>query len=132
MYFGVNANFFKNVSTVRVIRLKRCSVDPSSLTPKTKNLTIRFMKKKSITVTEASRNFAECVNRAHYQGTTFVLLKNGRPVARLVPDLERVCDGRGLAAALEKVDLAKAEAGAWRRDLKAARDILKAPKPKWQ
>ena len=49
------------------------------------------MKKKSISVTEASRNFAECVNRAHYQNVTFVLLKNGEPVARLVPDNEKVC-----------------------------------------
>src|SRR6266850_4394170 len=42
-------------------------------------LIIRFMKKTSITVTEASRNFADCVNRAHYQNVTFVLLKNGEP-----------------------------------------------------
>ena len=35
------------------------------------------MKAKTITVTEAARNFADCVNRAHYQQVTFVLLKNG-------------------------------------------------------
>ena len=34
------------------------------------------MKETTITVTEAARNFADCVNRAHYQNTTFVLLKN--------------------------------------------------------
>ena len=45
------------------------------------------MKKTSITITEAARNFADCVNRAHYQNVTFVLLKNGEPFARLVPDL---------------------------------------------
>ena len=44
------------------------------------------MKPTPISVTEAARNFAECVNRAHYQNVTFVLLKNGSPVARLVPD----------------------------------------------
>jgi prevent-host-death family protein len=44
------------------------------------------MKEETITVTEAARNFAECVNRAHYQDVTFVLLKNGEPVARIVPD----------------------------------------------
>jgi hypothetical protein len=37
------------------------------------------MKRKTITVTEAARNFGNYVNRAHYQNTTFVLLKNGRP-----------------------------------------------------
>jgi prevent-host-death family protein len=48
------------------------------------------MKKKCITVTEASRNFADCVNRAHSQDITFVLLKNGEPFARLVPANEKV------------------------------------------
>ncbi|HUA93389.1 MAG TPA: type II toxin-antitoxin system prevent-host-death family antitoxin [Terracidiphilus sp.] len=44
------------------------------------------MRTVSISVTEASRNFADCVNRARYQGTTFILEKNGVPVARLVPE----------------------------------------------
>ena len=39
----------------------------------------------SLSVTEASRNFADCVNRARYQGTTFVLHKNGVAVARIAP-----------------------------------------------
>jgi antitoxin (DNA-binding transcriptional repressor) of toxin-antitoxin stability system len=51
------------------------------------------MKKAVITVTEAAGNFAGCVNRAHDQDTSFVLLKNGKPVARLVPESERVCTG---------------------------------------
>jgi hypothetical protein len=41
------------------------------------------MKKLTISVTEAARNFADCVIRAHYEKVTFVLLKNGSPVARL-------------------------------------------------
>jgi antitoxin (DNA-binding transcriptional repressor) of toxin-antitoxin stability system len=85
------------------------------------------MKKRSITVTEASRNFAECVNRAHYQNVTFVLLKNGEPVARLIPDGERVCLGRDLVEALAKADLPENEARAWHRDLKTARKTLRAP-----
>jgi prevent-host-death family protein len=40
----------------------------------------------SVSVTEAARNFADCVNQARYQGTTFVLHKNGTPVARIVPE----------------------------------------------
>lgn len=45
----------------------------------------------TISVTEAARHFADCVNRAHYQNQTFVLLKNGVPFARLVPAGEPVC-----------------------------------------
>jgi prevent-host-death family protein len=43
------------------------------------------MREQAISVTEAARNFADCVNRARYQGMSFVLHKNGVPVARLVP-----------------------------------------------
>jgi antitoxin (DNA-binding transcriptional repressor) of toxin-antitoxin stability system len=90
------------------------------------------MKKTSITVTEAARNFADCVNRAHYQNVTFVLLKNGEPFARLVPDSEKVCVGRDLAEALAKLDLPENEAKAWHRDLQAARKTLKIPPDKWR
>ncbi len=90
------------------------------------------MKKTNITVTDAARNFADCVNRVHYQNVTFVLLKNGEPFARLVPDNEKVCDGRDLAEALAKTDLPESEARAWHRDLRTARRRLKAPANKWR
>ncbi|HEX4544558.1 MAG TPA: hypothetical protein VH114_15435 [Candidatus Acidoferrum sp.] len=90
------------------------------------------MKKTNITVTDAARNFADCVNRVHYQNVTFVLLKNGEPFARLVPDNEKVCTGRNLAEALSKTSLPKSEARAWHRDLRAARRRLKAPADKWR
>ena len=90
------------------------------------------MKKMSITVTEAARNFADCVNRAHYQQVTFVLLKNGEPFARLVPDGEKVCAGRDLAEALSKTDLPENEARTWRRDLRTARRRLKPPPNRWR
>jgi hypothetical protein len=45
--------------------------------------------KKPDIVTEASRNFADCVNRVHHQNEIFVLLK--RELFALVPDNERVC-----------------------------------------
>jgi prevent-host-death family protein len=44
------------------------------------------MRTVSISVTEAARNFADCINRVRYQGATFVLHKNGMPVARIVPE----------------------------------------------
>jgi len=90
------------------------------------------MQKRTISVTEAARNFADCVNRAHYQNVTFVLLKNGSPVARLVPDNEKVCTGRSLAEALVETELSEAEAAAWHRDLQTARKTLKTPVDKWQ
>ena len=90
------------------------------------------MRKTTISVTEAARNFADCVNRAYYQNVTFVLLKNGSPVARLVPDKEKVCTGRDLAEALAKAKLTEEEAQAWRRDLKNARKTLKTPLDKWR
>ncbi|HEY4901918.1 MAG TPA: hypothetical protein VIH89_00455 [Candidatus Sulfotelmatobacter sp.] len=90
------------------------------------------MKETVISVTEAARNFADCVNRAHYQNVTFVLLKNGSPVARLVPDGERICTGSDLAQALAKVELSPEEARAWNRDLRNARKALKAPRNRWR
>jgi prevent-host-death family protein len=43
------------------------------------------VKEVPISVTEAARNFADCVNRVRYQGASFLLEKNGVPVARIVP-----------------------------------------------
>lgn len=90
------------------------------------------MKKTSISVTEAARNFADCVNRVHYQNVTFVLLRNGSPVARLVPERKKAGSVRELAAALRRFDLSPEEARAWNRDLRAARRILKPPVDKWR
>jgi antitoxin (DNA-binding transcriptional repressor) of toxin-antitoxin stability system len=90
------------------------------------------MKLTSISVTEAARNFADCVNRVHYQNVAFVLLKNGSPVARLIPDGRKVCTGPELAEALQPVDLSNDEAIAWHRDLIAARKKLEPPKDRWR
>jgi antitoxin (DNA-binding transcriptional repressor) of toxin-antitoxin stability system len=90
------------------------------------------MKETAITVTEAARNFSDCVSRAHYQNVTFVLLKNGKPIARIVPESEKVCYGRDLAKALEVLKLPADEAKAWRRDLRGARKALKAPVDRWR
>jgi prevent-host-death family protein len=90
------------------------------------------MKTTPISVTEAARNFAECVNRVRYQNVTFVLLKNGTPVARLVPEKAKICLGRDLAKVLRDIDLPKDEAIAWNRDLKKARRSLKPQPDKWR
>jgi antitoxin (DNA-binding transcriptional repressor) of toxin-antitoxin stability system len=85
-----------------------------------------------LSVTEASRNFADCVNRAHYQNHTFVLMKNGVPFARLVPAGKPTCRASDLAKALSRVKLSEAEARAWQRDLKTARKKLKPPIDRWK
>jgi antitoxin (DNA-binding transcriptional repressor) of toxin-antitoxin stability system len=90
------------------------------------------VKKTTISVTEAARNFADCVNRSHYQNVTFVLVKNGAPFARLVPDNEKICSGRDLAGALAETELSPDEARAWRRDLRTARKTAKPPADKWK
>lgn len=93
------------------------------------------MKMVSISVTDAARNFADCINRARYQGTTFVLHKNGTPVARIVPEEEPEKKGgtlRELAAALKEVNLTPEERAAWKRDLENARKMLLPPVDRWQ
>ncbi len=90
------------------------------------------MKKTPISVTDAARNFADCVNRVHYQNMTFVLLKNGMPVARLVPERKKAGSVRKLAAALREFGLSPEEAKVWNRDLRAARRILKPPVNEWR
>jgi prevent-host-death family protein len=90
------------------------------------------MKTTPISVTEAARNFADCVNRVRYQDMTFVLLKNGTPVARLVPADEKTCAGRDLAEALAGLELSPENAKAWRKDLQRARKMLKPPVDRWR
>jgi prevent-host-death family protein len=90
------------------------------------------MKSEEISVTDAARNFADCVNRAHYQGVTFMLLKNGKPVARITPATERRCSGEQLAKILAQVKLPSSEARLWRKELKTARRALQRPIDKWQ
>ena len=83
-------------------------------------------------MTEAARNFADCVNQVHYQNASFMLIKNGRRFARLVPVEEKVCKGRDLVKALERASLTPSESRAWRTDLKRARRALIPPEDKWQ
>ncbi|MGA9673629.1 MAG: hypothetical protein WBQ94_30840 [Terracidiphilus sp.] len=94
------------------------------------------MKEKTISVTEASRNFADCINRAHYQDMTYVLHKNGVPVARISPEVRKLSAGRELAGALREalkdVHLSEREATAWLHDLEEARRISPPLVHKWQ
>ncbi len=90
----------------------------------------------SISVTEASRNFADCVNRAHYQGASFLLIKSGAPVARIVPAESQPQKGRELAAALQKalegIHVSEEEATSWLHDLEQARGSLQPQGRPWR
>lgn len=90
----------------------------------------------SISVTKASRNFAECVNRARYQGASFILLKGGAPVARIEPAGQKPRKGSELAAALQKavegVHVGEEEATSWLHDLEQARGSLQPQVRPWR
>jgi prevent-host-death family protein len=90
----------------------------------------------SISVTEASRNFADCVNRAHYQGASFLLHKSGAPVARIVPAESQPQKGRELATALRKalegLHVGEEEATSWLHDLEQARGSLQPQGRPWR
>lgn len=90
------------------------------------------MKNTAISVTEAARNFAHCINRVHYQNRSFVLVKNGKALARLIPEAGKICTGKDLAEALAHVGLSPAEVLAWRKDLVKARKTLKSVADKWR
>jgi antitoxin (DNA-binding transcriptional repressor) of toxin-antitoxin stability system len=90
----------------------------------------------SISVTGASRNFADCVNRARYQGTSFILLRGGTPVARIEPAVAQVKRGRELAAAFETAvegfHVGAEEATSWLHDLEQARGSLQPQVRPWR
>jgi antitoxin (DNA-binding transcriptional repressor) of toxin-antitoxin stability system len=89
-----------------------------------------------ISVTEASRNFSDCVNRARYQGTSFILHKGSTPVARIVPEAQKPKTGSELAAALHKavegIHLEEGEAASWLHDLEQARGSLQPQARPWR
>jgi antitoxin (DNA-binding transcriptional repressor) of toxin-antitoxin stability system len=93
------------------------------------------METREISVTEASRNFSDCVNRARYQGTSFVLLKGGVAVARIEPAPRKPTRGLELAEALRRA-LAEAhvgekEATSWLHDLEQARTPMSPQMSSW-
>jgi len=85
------------------------------------------MREESISVTEAARNFSDCINRVRYQGTTFILHKNGVPVARIVPEERKRNTGRELPEALANVQIPKEEAEAGRQNLDEVRHEVLPP-----
>ncbi len=88
----------------------------------------------TLTVTAAARNFAEVVNRAYYRQETTTLLKNGKPVARVVPVASALKTGKEIAArmaAAGRPRLTVKEAESFEADLRAARKKVPQPVSPW-
>lgn len=78
-----------------------------------------------ISATEASRRFSELLDAVEHRGETFVVVRNGRPVARVAP--APPATGRVL-----KDVLAKHPADArWRRELDELRSLLTVEERNW-
>jgi prevent-host-death family protein len=89
------------------------------------------MKELVISVTQAARRFADCVNRVRYQGTSFVLHKNGVPVARIVPiESTSGSDFERLATALREArDEAELDEEAAKRLFAGPEEVSENPSP---
>ena len=86
---------------------------------------------RTITVTDAARNFSDLVGRVHYQGESALLIKGGRAMVKMTP-VRAAVTGRDLAAAWPTLrHLGKAEANRLERDLTRARKLLPALGSKW-
>ena len=86
---------------------------------------------KTLTVTEAARNFSDLVSRVHYQGESTLLVKGGRPMVKLTP-VRRPVTGRDLAATWPGLrHMAPAEAETFSRDIEGARNKLPPLLSKW-
>ncbi len=87
---------------------------------------------KTITVTDAARNFADIINRTYYSHATTTLLKSGEPVARIVPVAPAKCLARDLSRYLAEIPhLTKKEASDFERDLAISSGNLATTASKW-
>jgi prevent-host-death family protein len=86
---------------------------------------------KTMTVTEASRHFSEFISRVHYRGESAILLKGGKPVAKVMPAV-RVKTGRDLASLWQHLPhLSVKEAEAFGHDIDNSRLNLPPVAAKW-
>jgi len=85
-----------------------------------------------MTVTEASRSFSKLVSRVQHRRASLLILKRGKPVARLVPLALNHNTTKDLAAAWPGLPhLKPEEAAQFGRDIAAARASLPPPKSAW-
>lgn len=92
------------------------------------------MSEQTVSVSEAAKHFAGLVARVVRRRESALLLKRGKPVARLVPLEPRPKTGRELAKAWSKrARLSPEEAAVFEDDLtEARRKLLPVKAPSWE
>jgi prevent-host-death family protein len=78
-----------------------------------------------ISATEASRRFSELLDAVEHRGETFVVVRNGRPVARVAP--APPATGRVLKDVLSE----HPADSSWRRELDELRSLLTVEERNW-
>jgi prevent-host-death family protein len=90
------------------------------------------MSERSLTVTEASRGFSKVVSRVQSRRASLLILKRGRPVARIVPLALNANTTEDLAAAWPGLaHLTPEDAEQFGRDIATARACLAPLKSAW-
>ncbi|KPK06212.1 MAG: hypothetical protein AMS20_05130 [Gemmatimonas sp. SG8_28] len=90
------------------------------------------MADRTLSVTDAVRGFSDLVNRIFYSGESATLLRNGVPVARLVPAGPPVCPASWLAQVWHTLPtLTPADARRLAGEIASARAQLPTPRDPW-
>jgi prevent-host-death family protein len=90
-------------------------------------------KHRILSVTEAARNFSDLVNRVFYRGESAILIRNGIPVARLVPPEPSTASAEELARRWETLPhLPPADADRLAEELDEARRNVPPAVPRWE
>ncbi len=87
---------------------------------------------RTITVTEAARNFADLINRTRYRGETTLLVKAGEPVAVVGPVGGAIVNGGEFAARWRLMPhLDEKEASEFAEAVESAKRALPATTSPW-
>ena len=86
---------------------------------------------KTLSVTEASRSFSECVNRVYSRKESFAIVKLGVPYALLVPASAPGCNSHELAHDLANADLRSKDRRTFAAALRKGRKAIKPLKNPW-
>lgn len=86
---------------------------------------------KTLTVTEAAKNLADCLKRVYHQHESFELVKNGVPYAHLVPVNGASCNTHELADDLAEAELSAEDRRALASAVRKGRKHLKPLKNPW-
>jgi prevent-host-death family protein len=90
------------------------------------------MRERSMTVTEASRSFSKLVSHVQSRRSSLLILKRGKPVARVIPLVSSVKTTRELASAWPRIaHLTPEDAEQFGRDVALARASLPSLKSAW-